>query len=398
MEALVSEWLNLLLRWFHITVGIGWIGTSFFFIWLDLALHPQDRPETGVYGEAWLVHGGGFYRMTKYLVAPERLPATLHWFKWEAYLTWLSGLCLLALIYFIGARVYLIAPTADIAPAAAIALSLALLAVGWLAYDTLCTAMRGKSDLLLGGILFFAVAAIAFGLNRVFTGRGTYVMVGALLGTIMAANVFRVIIPNQKRIIAALLEGRPPDATLAQAGKQRSLHNNYITLPVLFIMLSGHYPATFGHPYNWLILAALALISVGVRHYLNLLDQGRNAFWILPAAAVATIALAVASAPRQGLFGSPDAAEGEPVGFAKVSEIVTTHCVACHSTRPTHPAFQIPPKGVVFITPEDIRRQSLAIYAQVVSANVMPLGNATEMTDEERALLGRWIVQGAKIN
>ncbi len=398
MTATLIEWLNLALRWIHITVGIAWIGTSFFFIWLENHLVPPARPRDGVHGEVWMVHGGGFYHLQKFLVAPAELPRDLHWFKWEAYATWLSGLLLLSLIYFLGAKAYLIRPDADLSPGAAIGIALAVLALGWLIYDGACRALQGQDDLL--GILVFAWStAVAWGLSQVFTGRGAYILVGAMLGTIMAANVFLIIIPNQRKIVGALMRGQAPDAKLAKLGamgRQRSLHNNYFTLPVLFIMISNHYPSTFGNRAGWLILACLAGVGMLVRHYFNKKNQGRPQPWMLATAATAMVALALVAAPR-----APSAPAGEaakPVSFAEVDQVIRTRCVACHSRRPTFAGISEPPKGILLEHPQQISAQAQQIYAQAVATQTMPLGNQTGMTPAERQLLGRWISQGAKLN
>ncbi len=275
MAAHLGEWVNLALRWVHVVTGVAWIGTSFYFNWLNSRLAPPEVPEPGVAGEVWSVHGGGFYRVVKYTVAPGSLPRTLHWFKWEAYATWLSGIALLVLIYYLGAGVYLIdARVAGLGRGAAVAIGLATLVAAWVVYDLLCRSPLGKEPVALAGVLFVLGVALTWGLTRLLSARAAYIHVGAALGTIMAANVFRVIIPSQREMVAAMAEGRPPNATLGRQAALRSLHNNYFTLPVLFVMVSSHYPVTYGHRLNWLVLAGLTLVGVATRHWFNLRNQG----------------------------------------------------------------------------------------------------------------------------
>ncbi|WP_207481166.1 urate hydroxylase PuuD [Arenibaculum pallidiluteum] len=396
MDAFASDWLNLALRWIHVTVGIAWIGTSFFFIWLENHLRPPIEHREGVHGEVWMVHGGGFYQLQKFLVAPPRLPPDLHWFKWEAYATWISGFLLLCLIYFAGASAYLVKPGIGLAPWLGVVIALAVLVLAWILYDAACRRLQGRNDLMVGALVFVWTVAVAWGLSQVFTGRATYILVGAMLGTIMAANVLMVIIPNQRLIVGGMLEGRPPDAAMAVLGaqsKQRSFHNNYLTLPVLFTMISNHYPGTFGHGWNWAVLAGLFAIGILVRHYFNLRNRGRNRPWLIPAAAAALVALAVSARPERP--AAP--AAGGQVAFNDVEAVVQRRCAGCHAARPSHEGFDAPPKGVVLETAAAIAAQAPAIYAQAVATEAMPLGNVTEMTVDERALLGRWIAQGARL-
>lgn len=397
VDALGSDWVELALRWTHVIVGIAWIGSSFLFNWMDSQFEAPEPARPGLAGEMWMVHGGGFYRVEKYLVAPERLPRMLHWFKWEAYSTWLSGIALLAVIYFLGAPVYLVDGQTPFSPPVAVLVALALLAAGWFVYDGLCRLLIGRSTLALAVLVFAWAVAVAAVADALFSGRAAYILVGAMLGTIMAANVFRVIIPNQKRAVAALLKGETPEPRLGIAAKQRSLHNNYITLPVLFAMVSNHYPVAFGQPYNWAILAALGAIGVAVRHFFNLRNRGRRAPWILAAAAAGMIALALVASPR-ARQGEAAAAAGNTVPFRAVAAIVKARCAVCHSARPRYPGFDAPPKGVVFDRAEDIRDAAARIYAQAVATATMPLGNVTGMTSDERATLGRWIDQGASLD
>ena len=394
MEAYIVDWLNLLVRWLHLIAGIAWIGASFYFVWLDNSLEPS--PAGGnprVFGELWSVHGGGFYHNEKFLLGPEKLPATLHWFKWEAYTTWLSGMALLAIVYWWGARTYLIDPhVADVSPAMAIALSAGSLVAGWLVYDALCRLVR--SELALGAIVYLMLVAAAFAFQAVFSARAAYVQVGAIIGTIMVGNVFLVIIPGQRRMVDAIRAGRTPDPEPGRRGKQRSVHNNYFTLPVLLIMVSNHFPFTYGHRHGWFVLAVIMAAGVLIRHFFNLRHRGRLAPWLLVAAGALLAALAVAIAPRAVPTGANDA----PVRFADAEKVIAMRCVSCHADKPTHPGFAQPPAGVVLDTPERIKASAARIDQQAVQTRAMPIGNLTQMTEAERALLGRWIAAGAKLD
>jgi uncharacterized membrane protein len=398
VDAHLTEWLNLALRWIHVITGVAWIGTSFYFNWLNsrIAPPPPERRERGVAGELWSVHGGGLYRVVKYTVAPERLPPTLHWFKWEAYATWLSGFALLVLVYYLGATVYLVDPRgASIGAGAAIAVGVGTLVAAWLVYDALCRSPLGKAPVALTTTLFVLGAALAWGLTRLLAARASYVHVGAAIGTIMAANVFRVIIPSQRDMVAALAEGRAPDSTLGEQAALRSLHNNYFTLPVLFIMVSGHYPVTYGQRLSWLILAGLAMVGVATRHWFNLRNQGRQSPWLLPGAALGMIGLGFVTAPKRAAQPSAPASAG--VSFAEVRVVIARRCAACHSEAPTFPGLPAAPAGVLLDTPEQIRSQAQRIQTVAVTAHTMPLGNVTGMTEDERELLSRWIREGAKL-
>jgi len=356
---------------------------------------PPERREPGVAGELWSVHGGGFYRVVKYTVAPPELPSTLHWFKWEAYATWLTGFALLVLVYYFGAASSLVDPrVARLSPGVGVAVGVATLLVSWLGYDALCRSPLGARPLALSTTLFALGTVLAWGLTALLSPRAAYLHVGAAIGTIMAANVLMVIIPAQREMVAALTAGRSADAARGQQAALRSLHNNYLTLPVLFIMVSSHYPATYGHKLNWAILAALTVIGVGARHWFNLRNQGQKNVWILPAAALALVALALVTAPRSGPAVS---SVGGQVSFADVRVIVARRCAGCHSSAPTTPGIPAAPLGVLLDTPDQIRANARRILAVAVDAQTMPLGNLTGMTAEERALLGRWIRAGATL-
>ncbi len=398
MSSYVLEWLNLLVRWLHFTAGIAWIGTSFYFVWLDDTLTPPQKPEDarrGVLGEVWSVHGGGFYHNQKYLTGPKGEPLTehLHWFKWEAYATWLSGMAMLAIVYWIGAGTYLIDKSVmNLTPAAAIAISIGTLAVGWLVYDALCRLLADR-PLLLGGIVYVLLALAAWGLSHVFAAQAAYMHVGAIIGTIMVANVFFWIIPGQRKMLADIRAGREPDPRPGQLAKTRSVHNTYFTLPVLFIMISAHYPMTYDNRYGWLVLAVIGLAGVLLRYFFVLSHKNKIVPALPVAAAVLLAAAAIAIAPHPRSLP----AAGSSVTFAQVRPVIAQRCAVCHSPVPVQPGFAEPPDGVLLDTPAHIRANASRIYLQAVQTRAMPLGNVTAMTQAERALVGAWIAGGAKV-
>ncbi|OLE17888.1 MAG: hypothetical protein AUG88_05540 [Actinobacteria bacterium 13_1_20CM_4_68_12] len=389
MDPYANEWLDLLVRWLHVVAAIAWIGSSFYFIALDNHLRPpkdEADAERGVGGEAWEIHGGGFYQVQKYRVAPKTLPEPLYWFKWEAYTTWLSGFALLIVLYYFNANAYLIDKSvADLRPWQAIAISVALLVAAWLVYDGLCRVI--PNDVALAAVLLVLVTLAAWGVSHLFSGRAEYIQIGAMLGTMMAGNVFFVIIPAHWELIRAKQAGREPSAAAGLRAKQRSVHNNYLTLPVVFTMISNHFPITYGHSYSWLILVALLVIGAWVRHFFNLRHAGRTAWWIPVTAALAIAAVAVAIRPH-GSSG------GTAVPFTRAQAIVQARCVPCHSAHPTK--VDVAPMGLVFDTPKQIHAQASLIEQVAVTTKVMPLGNETGMTQAERDTLGAWIRQGAK--
>ncbi len=397
MSVHLLEWIELMVRWVHVVTGVAWIGTSFYFNWLNNSFREPETERKGVFGEVWSVHGGAFYQVTKYTVAPATLPAELHWSKWEAYFTWLSGFVLLCLVYYLGADIYLTSGRVELSPLAAVGIGLGSLLLGWLVYDAMCRSPLRSKPIAFTVIGFAVVALASWGLCQLFGSRAAYIQVGAILGTLMAGNVFFVIIPKQKVMVAQLLAGQSPDAQQGKAGALRSLHNNYITLPVLFIMVSHHYPMTFGHQWNWVILLAISAIGALVRHWFNLRGQGHRNVWILPLAAVAMLALAVVSAPAS-LRSAPDVSNHELVSFAQVQPIIGSRCRPCHSQHPTHPSFPSAPQGLMLDTPEQIQTNAALIGAQAVQTQVMPLANLTKMTPLERETLGAWIQQGAKLD
>lgn len=388
MEAYVVEWLNILGRWVHFVTGIAWIGSSFYFIWLDNHLEAPksaDDDARGVGGELWSVHGGGFYHSQKYRVAPSSLPETLHWFKWEAYTTWISGMFLLALVYWYGAGVYLVDRTvAELSPAVAVGIAAAILAGGWLIYDLMCKSPLGRNDTGLSVVLFAMLGVLAWGLCQLFSGRGAYIHFGAVLGTIMVANVFFVIIPGQRRMVDAFERGDEPNPADGIRAKQRSVHNTYFTLPVLFVMTSNHYALTYGHEYNWLILVGITLAGALIRIYFVARHKGRTS--LLPAIIAALIILAVAAA----IAPKSRATTMNAVSFDALRSVIDSRCTTCHSASPTHAAFPAAPAGVMFDTDEQIRAEASRIHQQTVVLKVMPIGNLTEMSDQERALIDAW--------
>ena len=400
METILWEWVDLSIRWLHVIAGIAWIGSSFYFVHLDLCLKQREGLPEGAAGETWQVHGGGFYHMVKYMVAPSRMLDVLTWFKWEAYATWLSGVALLVVVYYMAAELYLIdRAVLDLGSWAAIAVSAGGLAAGWVVYDLLCRSPLGRNDVALAAVGFVYLVALAYGFTLVFSGRGAFMQMGSLIGTMMVANVFRVIIPNQHRAIDDLVAGRAPDPELGRQAKQRSLHNNYLTLPVLFVMIGNHYPLAFAGRWNWLILAVVLVVGAVIRHFFNQRHKGAPSPWWTWAVAAAGLVLVVwLSAqpvpPSDEAAAGPevDVAEADP---AEVEIIVLSRCSMCHAAEPLWEGIAVPPKGVVLETQEQIRRQARAIDLQAVRTHAMPPGNITEIADEERRVLAAWIARGA---
>ena len=388
LPAHLVDWLDLGLRWLHVIAGVVWIGTSFYFIWLNNRMRPIEPDVDWIEGQLWAVHGGGFYRVLNYGQTPPSVPEVLHWFKWEAYATWLSGFALLVLIYYLDAEIFLIDPAAaDLEPWQAAGIGIGSLVVGWLVYDRMCKSSLLERPGWFGAVSLVLVALTALLLSEVFSGRGAYIHVGALLGTLMAGNVFFVIIPAQKEMVAAMEEGREQDVQAGRHAALRSLHNNYLTLPVLFIMVSNHLPFTYEHEWNWAILVGLSVIGVATRHWYNLRGQGKTNVWILPATAAGLIALVVVTAPNVGSSAGDVGAVSYEEGIA----IVQARCLACHSATPSQPGFTSPPKGLVFDTEAQIVASAALIRRVAVDTVAMPPGNLTQMTDEERAKLRAWL-------
>ncbi len=388
MEAYIVDWLNILGRWVHFITGIAWIGSSFYFIWLDNHLEaPQEAAddEKGVGGELWSVHGGGFYHARKYRVAPRSLPETLHWFKWEAYTTWITGMFLLILVYWYGAEVYLIdRSVADLTATAAIGIAILFLVGGWLVYDLLCKSPLGKNDNAFSAVLMVLITLLAYGLCQLFSGRGAYIHFGAVLGTIMVANVFFVIIPGQRRMVDAAALGQPPNPEDGIKAKQRSVHNTYFTLPVLFVMTSNHYAMTFAHEYNWLILVAISLAGALIRVYFVARHKGKTSPVPIVIAGLILLLVAAAIVPKSR------AATTETVTLSMIRPVIESRCTTCHSQNPTHIAFPAAPSGVVLDTDEEIVSEALRIHQQTVVLKAMPIGNLTQISEAERALIDAW--------
>ncbi len=392
------EWLNLTVRWLHLIVGIAWIGASFYFVWLDNTIRPP-RPGSalearGVSGELWAVHGGGFYNPQKYLLAPPELPQQLHWFKWEAYSTWLSGFALLVIVYYANASAMLVdRSVADIGAAQAIAIGVGALVAAWAVYDGLCRSPLSRHQGWFGAVVFLLLTAAAYGLSQVLSGRAAYIHVGAMIGTIMVGNVLMVIIPGQKKMVVAMMAGQAPDPVHGRRGKERSVHNNYFTLPVIFIMVSNHYATTYAHPQNWAVLTLMMAAGVSIRHFFNRKHKGVYA-WQYPL--IGAVLLAIV-----GWWTAPHLPPLPPVKgevtFNRVRAIIGERCVTCHSPSPTFPGYTAPQAGVKLHTPADIAQNAQRVYQQVVVTRIMPLGNLTKITDEERAVIAAWVKAGAKV-
>lgn len=393
METYLLDWANLLLRWLHVIVAIAWIGSSFYFVWLDNSLKaPQDPAlqKKGVGGELWALHGGGFYNPQKYLGAPPELPQDVHWFYWEAYSTWLSGFGLFSVLYLFNPRVFLIdTNVANLAPAVAVILALAFLVVGWLIYDALCRALR-TNERLLAALVVLYVCAASWAACHVFSGRAAFLIVGAMIATIMSANVFFRIIPGQRKIVASMSAKEAVDPLHGQRGKQRSVHNTYFTLPVLFAMLSNHYSMTYSNKHNWLVLVLIMAAGVLIRQFFILRHKGVNNF-AYPTVAVAMLAGVIAwLAPAPAI----DSAAGTVVDIKQVQQVLQARCIQCHAVKPT--LMPSAAKGIALESLDDIKSHAQLIYQQAVLQKTMPLGNATRITDEERAIIARWFEAGAK--
>jgi uncharacterized membrane protein len=380
LEAYLLDWLTLIARWAHIVVGIAWIGASFYFIWLDD--HLESAKDPAFAGELYAIHGGGFYRAQKYRLAPDALPTNLHWFKWEAYWTWLTGFALLVLVYYLNADLYLIDPQVmKLSPSAAIGIGLGSLVLGLAVYEGLCRAPLGERALALALLIVFGAAAWA--LTQIFSGRGAFIHFGAILGTIMAANVAHVIIPGQRELVRAKEQNREVDPKYGLLGKQRSVHNTYFTLPVIFTMISGHHAMTFGGGWNWLVLIAMALAGALIRLWFVARHKGNAPAWTLASGILLVAAVAAILAPRN--------AAGPAVPLAEAKQVIDRRCVSCHADKPAFHGLAEAPKGVKLDSPERIEAQRLTIHQQTVLTRAMPPGNLTGMTDDERALLDRWV-------
>ena len=394
MYGYTMEWINLAVRWTHVIAGIMWIGASFYFIFLENNLNRTHGLRDELAGNLWAIHGGGFYYVEKYKVAPKVIPAHLHWFKYEAYFTWLSGFALLFIVYYADARSFMIDPTvADLSPAASVGIGIGSLILGYLIYDRMCSSklILNQGRFALVGMVI--LGAMTYALTHLLSGRAAFIHVGAVIGTIMVGNVFFTIIPSQKALVRAAKTGQPLDETLGKKAGQRSLHNNYFTLPVVFIMISNHFPSTFGHSWNWLILMVMVVASAGIKHYWNLLDRDVKRTWVLVVSILALVFMSVAVSPA--FEDSLDAAI--PASFEEANAVIQARCVQCHSANPTDDQWPNAPNGVMYDTPEQIKAMADTIMTRAVRTKTMPQGNKTGMTDEERTILKRWILQGAKI-
>jgi uncharacterized membrane protein len=391
-EGHLMEWLNIVVRVMHITFGIAWIGASFYFVFLENALNRTSNIRDELAGDLWAVHGGGFYYLEKYKIAPKTIPKSLHWFKYEAYFTWISGFALLFIIYYFNASAMLIdTNVAKLDPAQAIAISIGSFIIAWLIYDSLCKSPLRKNKWAFAVVGIIILIGFAYFYSHIFSGRAAFIHFGAMIGSIMVANVFFVIIPSQKAMVNAARKGIPPDPQKGKNALFRSLHNNYFTLPVLFVMVSNHFPSTFGNKYQWIVLAAITLGSAGIKHWLNLREQGKLSVWIMPASVILLLAVAYVTAPQL------QNGKCKEISFTEVNAIIQQRCIQCHSSRPTDNVYTAPPNGVVYDTPNDIVKKKDLILQRVVITKTMPQNNKTNMTLEERDAIRCWIEQGAAV-
>jgi len=393
MESYIGEWLNLIIRFAHLVTGIAWIGASFYFIWLDNHLQkpPAWKDEKGIKGDLWAVHGGGFYEVAKYKLAPPEIPTTLHWFKWEAYTTWITGFLLLTLMFYIGAESYLIDKRIfELTQMQAVIIGLGSIVVGVGSYEILVRTKLKDHGLILGLVLIGLATALSYGLTQVFSARGAYMHMGAIIGTIMAGNVFFGIIPSQKALVDAVEKGTAPDPAYGLNAKLRSTHNTYTTLPILFIMISNHYPMTYNHHANWMVLVAIIFITAAIRQYFVLRHSGKEKPIIFIGAIIATLILAYLIAPKP-IEIDPKIKE-QAIDLAKIETIIQNRCGSCHSDTPTDEIFKIAPAGIIFSDIESIQQWAPRIKARVIDSKDMPFNNSTNMTDEERQYLALWIL------
>lgn len=394
---IIWEWLMFAARWVHVITAIAWIGSSFYFIALDLGLWRDRNLKSGADGEEWQVHGGGFYHIQKYLVAPDSMPEHLVWFKWESYFTWLSGFVLLSLVYYGGAELYLIdANVWDAAPWQAIGVSILSIIGGWFAYDWLCKSKLGQNSTVLMILLYVILVALSWGFTQIFSGRAAFLHLGAITATIMSANVFITIIPNQKIVVADLIAGKKPDAKYGKIAKQRSTHNNYLTLPVIFLMLSNHYPLAFATEYNWIIASLVFLMGVTIRHYFNSIHArvGKPTWTWLVTVVLFIIIMWLSTVPKvltgETTLSSRETKLAEAIHFEDVRDIVLGRCSMCHNVEPFWDGVVSPPKDVVLTSETEILQHARAIYIQAGRSKAMPPGNVSFIKDEERALIVAW--------
>ena len=375
------------LRWSHLIVGIAWIGASFYFNWLENRLDRNVPANPELAGDLWAIHGGGFYHVQKYEVAPGKLPTHLHWFKWEAYATWFTGVALLVMIFYVDARVFLLdASLNSLTPWQGTGIGIAVLIGSWVFYDVLCRSPVNRKPMLLATIVFIFFSVLTYALCQVFSGRGAFIHVGAAIGTVMVLNVMAAIIPSQKSLVRAMESGESPDAKLGIAGLTRSRHNNYLTLPVLFIMISSHYPSTFSGSWNWLILIGLGIVGVLVRHYFNVRHLPGPKWWLPAAAVVGLFGIAILTTPT---FKMGTGSTQVP-SLDQVRSVIHERCTVCHSAAPVQPGFQIAPGGVIMDTDTQIKELASRIFTATVATRSMPIGNLSQMTEEERVMIASW--------
>ena len=391
-EGHLTEWLNIVIRVMHIIFGIAWIGSSFYFVFLENALNRTENVREELAGNLWAVHGGGFYYLEKYKVAPKTLPKHLHWFKYEAYFTWLSGFALLAVIYYFNATAMMIDPNVmKLTNLQAIGISIGSFIIAWILYDLLCKSALIKKPLLFALTGIVLLVGFSWFYSQVFSGRAAYIHFGAMIGGLMVANVFFVIIPSQKAMVNAAKKGDLPDPAKGKNALRRSIHNNYFTFPVVFVMVSNHFPSTFGNKYQWMVLAAISIGAAGIKHWLNLREQGKLSIWIMPASVIVLLAVAYATAPQ---LSSTKCSE---ISFTEVNAIFQERCIQCHSSKPTDNVYTAPPNGVKYDTPQEIVAKKDLIMQRVVVTKTMPQNNKTNMTPEERDAIRCWLEQGASL-
>lgn len=392
-ESHLMEWLNIIIRVMHFAFGIAWIGASFYFVFLENALNRTENVSDELAGNLWAVHGGGFYYLEKYKVAPKTIPKHLHWFKYEAYFTWLSGFGLLFVVYYFNTSALLIDTNVlDLSSSAAISIGIGSFIIAWIIYDLICKSPLIKKPSLFAALGFALLVGFAYFYTQVFSSRAAYIHFGAMIGSIMVANVFFVIIPSQKAMVKAAKENKPLDPQLGKNALARSLHNNYFTLPVLFVMVSNHFPSTFGYKYPWLVLAIISVGAAGVKHYLNLREKKQQSVWVMPVSVIILLAACFVSAPA----ANPDACKSS-VSFARINTIIQDRCISCHSSKPTDDVYKVAPNGVTYDTPNDIVKKIDLIMQRTILTKTMPQNNKTNMTEAERELLRCWIEQGASI-
>lgn len=393
------DWMSLFVRWFHVVAGVAWIGASFYFIWLDNNLEqpPQWKKDKGIKGDLWAVHGGGFYEVAKYQYGPQEMPQKLHWFKWEAYCTWISGMALLVLIYYFGASAYLIDPAVNqLSPTTAISLGLGLIFGGLAVYEIACRSALARYPKVFGLVLVITLTFASWLASTWFSGRGAFIHIGALIGTMMAANVFLKIMPGQRKMVAAVAANQAIDPRWGEEAKLRSVHNNYFTLPLLFMMISNHYPVTYQHPQNWLVLMLIGVIAAWIRHYFNLKHIGQHRPAILVSGAAAMLAMTFwVSMPQATPSATTSAAESVQLSETEhqVFALVETHCVNCHAAQPSDPMFNAPPLGLVLDTWQNIEFKAAAIHQRTAVTKDMPFLNKTGMTEDERQVIAQWFAQ-----